>query len=156
MLMGYDPVQVRLSKWPLIKWLTRFVFVGWVASILLAGLNNSPVFDFWPKIVVLLGYFLYGLWRMRSPAKKNRYFLWILIITFFVYDQTIPRRDTSDVIMFAVYALLSGAITFYVLYRIYKVAEKEQQSPSGKELEAHFSPDGKQRGAEDDSSLRSE
>ena len=155
-LMNYDPVQVRLSKSPSIKWLTRFVFVGWLAAIFLAGLDNSPVHDFWPKIVVLLGFFSYGLWHMRSPTKNRRYFLGILMITFFVYDQAVPRRDAFDVIMFAVYALLSGAIAFYVLYRIYKVAEKEQQSLSGKELQAHFPPDGKQSGAEVDSSLRSE
>lgn len=154
--MDYDPVQVRLSKSPLVKWLTRFVFVCWLASILLAGLDNSPGHDFWPKIVVLLGFFSYGIWHMRTPTKKNRYFLGILIITFFVYDQEVPQRDAFDVIMFAVYALLSGAIAFYVIYRIYKVAEKEQPSPSAKELEARSPPDGKQSGAEVDSSLRSE
>jgi hypothetical protein len=123
--MDYDPVLVRLSKSPLIKWLTRSVFVGWLAAIFLAGLDNSPVHDFWPKIVVLLGFFSFGIWRMRAPTKNSRYFLGILLITFFVYDQEVPQRDAFDIIMFAVYALLSGAIAFYVLYRIYKFAEKE-------------------------------
>jgi hypothetical protein len=152
----YDPVQVRLSKSQSIKWLTRFVFVGWVATIFLTGLSNSPVEDFWPKVEFPLGFLLYGLWLMRTPTKKGRYFLGILMITFFVYDQAVPRRDAFDVIMFVVYALLSGAIAVYVLYRIYKSAEKELQSLSGKESEAHASPDGKQGGAEVDSSLRSE
>jgi hypothetical protein len=48
--MDYDPVLARLSKSQLIKWLTRFVFVGWLVDIFLTGLGNSRIHDFWPKI----------------------------------------------------------------------------------------------------------
>jgi hypothetical protein len=55
-----------------------------------------------------------------------------------------------------VYPLLSGAIAVYVLYGIYKLVERQEQSLSSKEQQKHLSPDGKQSGAEGDSSLRSE
>ena len=154
--MDYDPVQVRLSKSPSIKWLTRFVFIGWLVAIFLTGLGNSSIRDFWPKLELSLGILLYGLWPMRTPTKEHKYLRVILLITFFIYGRALPQHDAFDVVMFAVYTLLSGAIAFYVLYRIYKVAERQLQSLSGKESEAHFLPDGKQNGGEDDSSLRSE
>jgi len=94
---------------------------------------------------------------MGRPYTKKRGFMhWEAGVTLLAYSYAVPQRDALDVIMALVYALLSAAIVVYILYRIYKVAEKEQQSLSGKELQAHFPPDGKQNGGEGDSSLRSE
>jgi hypothetical protein len=154
--MDYDPVQVRLSKSPLVKRLTKLVLVGWLTSILLAALADWPRRDFWPQLELPLGMLFYGLWLMRSRTIRRRWSLSILLITYYVYNQALPQRHDFDLVMSVVYPLLSGAIAFYVLYRIYKLVERQQQSPSDKEQTTPPSPDPKQRGAEVDSSLRSE
>jgi hypothetical protein len=115
-----DPIR----KLRLVKWLTRFAFVGWLSAILLAGLADPPIRELWSKVELPLGMLLYGLWIIRNPTKRYKIFWGILLITFYAYGQVLPRYDALDVAMFAVYALLSGAIVVYILYRIYKSAEK--------------------------------
>jgi hypothetical protein len=121
---GHNQVMDAIRKLRLVKWLTRLAFVGWLTAILLAGLADPPIREFWSKVELPLGMLLYGLWIVRNPTKRYKYFLGILLITFYVYRQALPQRDAFDVAMFAVYALLSGAIAVYVLYRIYKFVEK--------------------------------
>jgi hypothetical protein len=155
-MVGHNPVMSAMSKSPIVKRLTRLVFLGWLAAIILAGLTESSISDFWPKLELPLGILFYGLWRMRPPSKKHSLSLSILLIAVFVYREALPHPDGSDLITFLVYPLLSLAIAFYIVYHVYKLVEKQQQSPSDKEQTTPPSPDRKQRGAEVDSSLRSE
>lgn len=155
MPVEYDPVQVRLSKSPLVKRLTKLVLVGWLTAILLAALADWPTRDFWPELELPLGMLFSGLWLMRSPTKSRWVSLSILLIAYYVYNQALPQHHDFDLVVTVVYPILSQALAFYVLYHIYKFFEK-QQRVSDKEPVAHLSPDGKQSGAEVDSSLRSE
>jgi hypothetical protein len=136
--MGYDPVLVRVSKSPLIKRLTRFVLAGWLVVILLWAFGDPPIHNFWPKLLLPLGYLLTFLNYVRTPpTKKHRFLRWELFITLVAYDQTLTQRDLLSLATFVVYGLLSLGIVLYIFIKIYWIAEKQPQSPADKELQTH-------------------